>query len=75
MTYAQIKGGKKLHLACQPGEMYWGKIIRAGFISAPLCRTSAFNGHYRMIIGVPLANACRNCLKVEQNHRFDNEEN
>ena len=75
MTYAQIKGGNKLHLVCQPGEMYWGEIIRAGHISAPLCRSTFFKGNYRMIINLPLANSCKNCQRVYQNHRFCNEEN
>lgn len=75
MTYAQISGGNKLHLACEPGEVYWGKVIRAGYISAPLCRTSAFRGNYRMTINVPLAHACKNCLRVERNRRYAKEEN
>lgn len=64
MRYAQIKGGHKLHLVCEPGEEYRGKLIRAGQVSAPLCGTSAFKGHYRMTINVPLANACKNCIRV-----------
>lgn len=64
MIYAQIKGGHKLHLACEPGEEYQGQIIRAGYVSAPLCRTPAFKGSYRMTINVPLANECKNCRRV-----------
>jgi hypothetical protein len=64
MIYAQIKSGQKLHLACEPGEEYRGEIIRAGYISAPLCRTSHFRGRYRMTINVPLGNACKNCLRA-----------
>jgi len=64
MRYAQIKSGKKLHLICEAGEVYWGEIIRKDHQSAPLCKTSAFHGNYRMTINVPLGNACKNCLRV-----------
>lgn len=64
MIYAQIKGGNKLHLACEPGEEYHGEVVRAGYVSAPLCGTPAFIGAYRMTINLPLANACKNCLRV-----------
>ena len=64
MIYAQVNGGQKLHLAYEPGE---GKdnssIIRAGFISNPICGRPAPNG-YRMTCNLPLANACKRCLKV-----------
>lgn len=64
MRYAQIKAGHKLHLVFEPGEEYRGEVIRSGFISAPLCGTPHFKGKYRMTINVPLANACKNCLRV-----------
>lgn len=64
MTYAQFKGGQKLHLVYEPGE---GKddqnIVRAGELSWPLCGRHGGDG-YRMTINVPLANACRNCQRV-----------
>lgn len=64
MRYAQIRSGQKLHLVYEAGE---GKddtsIVRAGFVSAPLCGKNAADG-YRMTINVPLANACRNCRRV-----------
>lgn len=64
MIYAQIKGGQKLHLAYEAGE---GKdkqhLIRAGYISDPLCGRQAPTG-YRMTINVPLVNACKNCWRV-----------
>ena len=64
MTYAQFKGGQKLHLVCEPGE---GKddqnIVRAGELSWPLCGRCG-GGGYRMTINVPLANACMNCQRV-----------
>lgn len=63
MRYAQVKGGQRLHLVCEPGEKYRGEIIRAGYVSAPLCGRRV-EGGYRMTINVPLANACRNCLRV-----------
>lgn len=64
MIYAQISGGHKLHLACEPGEEYRGEIIRKGYISAPPCRTPAFKGRYRMTINVSLGEACKNCLRL-----------
>ncbi len=64
MIYAQIKGGKKLHLACEAGEEYRGKIIRAGYISAPLCGHPAFKGSYRMTINASLGEACKNCRRI-----------
>lgn len=64
MRYAQIKGGLKLHLVYEPGEgPDDAHLVKAGFLSSPLCNQS-FEGNYRMTINVPLANACRNCLRV-----------
>lgn len=63
MRYAQVKGGQRLHLACEPGEEYRGEVIRKGYLSHPLCGRPVPDG-YRMTINVPLANACRNCLRV-----------
>ena len=64
MIYAQIASGQKLHLAYEPGE---GKddssIVRAGFLSNPLCG-KRFDGGYRMTCNLPLGNACRNCSRV-----------
>lgn len=63
MRYAQYRGGQKLHLVYEPGE---GKddssIVRAGYLSAPLCGKQG--GAYRMTINMPLGNACRGCLRV-----------
>jgi hypothetical protein len=64
MRYAQIKAGHKLHLVFEPGEEFRGEVIRSGYVSAPLCGCSAFDGAYRMTINVPLAHACENCLRV-----------
>jgi hypothetical protein len=64
MIYAQITKGRKLHLAFEPGEgRSRDKLIPAGHISNPLCGQPAPNG-YRMTINVPLANACKRCLRV-----------
>lgn len=64
MRYAQFRSGQKLHLVYEPGE---GKgdsdIVRVGYLSSPLCGRSETGG-YRMTINVPLANACKNCLRV-----------
>jgi hypothetical protein len=63
VIYAQIKGGNKLHLACEAGEEFKGEVLRKGFISAPICGTK-WPGRYRMTCNVPLAHACRNCCRV-----------
>jgi len=64
MIYAQVRVGQKLHLAYVSGE---GKddtsLIKAGYISNPICGRPAPNG-YRMTCNLPLANACKRCLKV-----------
>lgn len=61
MIYAQIKSGRKLHLALQPGECTKaGAIIERGYLSRPICGQS-MTGNYRMTINVPLANACKKC--------------
>jgi hypothetical protein len=64
MIYAQISSGLRLHLAYEPGE---GKddesIVRAGFLSAPICGRR-IAGNYRMTCNLPMANACRSCLRV-----------
>ncbi len=62
MLYAQEKSGQKLHLVAEPGEEYRGEVIRKGHLSQPLCGRTVQG--YRMNINVPLANACRNCLRV-----------
>ena len=65
MIYAQIKAGQKLHLAYQPGE---GKdeqhLVKAGYLSAPLCGQPMPDSGYRMNINVPLGNACKRCQRV-----------
>ena len=68
MTYAQYKGGLKLHLVCEPGEEYRGEVIRVGQLSWPLCGLR-MPGGYRMTINVPLANACGNCVRAEKRLR------
>lgn len=66
MRYAQIKGGRKLHLVYEAGE---GKdpqhLVAVGHVSAPLCGSPWYFGTYRMIINLPLANACKNCLRAK----------
>lgn len=37
MIFAQFSAGRKLHLACEPGEEYRGEVVRAGSLSWPLC--------------------------------------
>ncbi len=64
MRYAQIASGQKLHLVCEPGEETpTGHIVRAGYLSHPICGRDASDG-YRMTINVPLAHACKNCRRV-----------
>lgn len=65
MIYAQIKSGRKLHLACEPGEEVRGEIVRAGFLSRPICGQH-MEGNYRMTINVPLANACKKCVATSR---------
>jgi len=66
MLYMQIKSGQKLHLVYEPGEGVNRKeLIPAGMLSAPICgRGFDENNTFRMTINVPLANACKNCLRV-----------
>lgn len=54
-TYAQEKGGQKLHIVFTNGEV----------VSQPLCGKKV-NG-YRMTINVPCANCCKNCLRLWNN--------
>lgn len=62
MRYAQEKAGQRLHLVAEAGEEYRGKIITRGKLSQPLCGRRVQD--YRMDINMPLANACKNCLRV-----------
>lgn len=64
MTYAQIRGGQKLHLVYEAGEgVDTEHLVSAGHLSLPLCGRR-LAGNYRMTINVPLAYACKNCLRV-----------
>lgn len=64
MIWAQVKGGQRLHLALEPGEEQPdGYVVRIGQLSWPLCGPTDFT-HYRMTTNVPLANACKNCVRV-----------
>ncbi len=63
MIYAQIAAGQKLHIAYEPGEgPDAAHLVPAGHLGKPLCGRPLDS--YRMTINVPLANACRNCLRV-----------
>ncbi|GAF77736.1 unnamed protein product [marine sediment metagenome] len=65
MRYAQIKAGNRLHMVYGAGEGPDNEhLIRAGHISAPLCETRFFKGHFRMTINMPLGCACKNCDRV-----------
>lgn len=65
MIYAQIRCGQRLHLAYEAGEgRDDASIVRAGFVSAPLCGRALPPDGYRMTINVPLANACKSCHRV-----------
>lgn len=63
MIYAQIKRGRKLHLAMQPGDPFKGQLVPAGHISPPICGTP-WPGRYRMTINVPLGHACKKCRQA-----------
>jgi hypothetical protein len=69
MRYAQEKSGQKLHLVCEPGEEYRGEVIRAGRLSHPLCGRKAAS--YRMTINMPLAHACKNCVRVRNAGKWE----
>lgn len=69
MRYAQIKSSQKLHLVCEAGEEYRGKVIRKGYLSAPLCGRDSSDG-YRMTINVPLGHACQNCQRIYRAGKF-----
>ena len=63
MRYAQFEGGLKLHLVYEPGEGHGNQIVRAGYLSAPLCGIKR-DEPYRMTINMPLGHACHNCQRV-----------
>lgn len=64
MRYAQVASGQRLHLVCEAGEETPdGEVIRAGFLSAPLCHRP-WSRSYRMTVNLPLGHACKNCLRV-----------
>lgn len=74
MTYAQVKAGQKLHLVCEPGEAWKdGRIVRKGEIGLPICGRPV-KRIYRMTINVPLAHACKNCLRVRRAARHQGSE-
>lgn len=66
MMYMQIYAGQKLHLVYEPGEGWdQDSLIPAGHISAPICgRGFRQDGGFRMTINVPLANACKRCIRT-----------
>ena len=66
MIYAQIKSGRKLHLAMQPGERdAHGRIVESNHFSYPICGQPMKEGSsYRMMINVPLGHSCKKCRKV-----------
>jgi hypothetical protein len=63
MIYAQIKSGRKLHLACEAGEEDRGSVVRYGYLGAPLCG-QPMEGNYRMTCNLPLAHSCQRCQRV-----------
>jgi hypothetical protein len=60
MIYAQIRAGRKMHIACEPGEEWKGEVVRKGYLSAPICG-QPMKSSYRMTCNLPLANACKKC--------------
>ncbi len=74
MRYMQIKGGQKLHLVYEAGEgRSLDKLMPAGHVSAPICgRGFSDQGRYKMTINVPLANACKRCLRIYQSRNGNN---
>ena len=67
MIYAQIIKGGKLHLAYEPGEGRDKRhLVEAGYLSKPLCGQNIVGRGYRMIINVPLNNACKKCQRTNK---------
>jgi hypothetical protein len=65
MIYAQIKAGRKLHYAMQPGEYdRHGRIVMADELSRPICGTPMNTDTYRMTCNVSLAHACQRCRAI-----------
>ena len=70
MRYMQIDRGQKLHLVYELGEgVDRQNLIPCGQVSAPICgrgfdTSGKYSDGFRMTINVPLANACKNCLRV-----------
>lgn len=66
MIYAQIKSGRKLHIAMQPGEYDQnGRVVMAGELSYPICGAPMKEASsYRMTCNLPLAHACKKCCEV-----------
>lgn len=65
MIYARIKSRQRLHLVYEPGEGRDDEsIVRAGYLSWPLCGRRVPPEGYCMTINVPLGNACRTCWRV-----------
>jgi len=63
VKYAQYKAGNKLHIVLEPGEETpSGNIVRKGYLSNPLCGQRGDS--YRMTINVPLAHACKKCVRI-----------
>ena len=60
MKYGQRKAGQKLHLVYELPE---------GKVTNPICNIKT-NG-FRMIINVPLGNACKNCLKRLNSKKYN----
>lgn len=63
MIWAQIRSGRKMHLAAQPGEEVRGEVVRIGHLSRPLCN-QPMSGNYRMTCNLPLGNGCKKCRKI-----------
>ncbi len=54
--YAQVSGGQKLHIA----EMFADGYV----IDRAICGQRAHNGTWRMTINMPLAHACKKCVRL-----------
>ena len=67
MSGAQEYGGQRLHLVREVDPTFnGGREVE----DHALCgRSNGKRGHWRMTINVPLANACKNCVRVWHSYR------
>ncbi len=58
-TYAQEKGGQRLHIV---------PVVSGGVSNTALCGKHVHR--WRMTINMPLANACHNCVRIDNQRGY-----